>query len=95
MTTIPDGPPEEGAVHLGGDHWYTPIYRDGDWVGIQEWHHNQRDEWCAGWVPFAGAPTRAGTSWDTLSLDPLTLSPSLLCSCGSHGFIRDGAWVDA
>jgi hypothetical protein len=25
----------------------------------------------------------------------LTLSPSLLCSCGDHGFIRDGKWVKA
>ena len=25
----------------------------------------------------------------------MTLSPSLLCSCGDHGFIRDGKWVQA
>lgn len=24
-----------------------------------------------------------------------TLTPSLLCSCGDHGFIRDGKWVRA
>lgn len=29
-------------------------------------------------------------------ISELTLSPSLLCyTCGSHGFIRDGKWIDA
>jgi len=32
--------------------------------------------------------------WTVESLDPLTLSPSLLCrACGDHGFIRAGRWV--
>lgn len=31
--------------------------------------------------------------WQVESLDPLTLSPSLLCRwCGHHGFIRAGRW---
>lgn len=34
--------------------------------------------------------------WDILSVDPLTLHPSLACtSCGHHGFIRNGKWVPA
>lgn len=34
--------------------------------------------------------------WEVISVEPLTLSPSLLCrACGSHGFIRDGKWVPA
>jgi hypothetical protein len=34
--------------------------------------------------------------WTVHCLDPLTLSPSLLChQCGSHGFIRDGLWIAA
>jgi hypothetical protein len=38
--------------------------------------------------------------WTVESLDPLTLSPSILCTtskggCGLHGFIRDGKWVPA
>lgn len=34
--------------------------------------------------------------WDVLSVNPLTLSPSLLCkACGHHGFIRQGRWVPA
>lgn len=38
--------------------------------------------------------------WTVESWDPLTLSPSILCSpdkggCGIHGYIRDGRWVAA
>jgi len=34
--------------------------------------------------------------WDIVSLEPLTLSPSLLCLvCQHHGFIREGKWVPA
>ncbi len=33
--------------------------------------------------------------WQVQSLDPLTISPSLLCHCGDHGFIREGRWVRA
>ena len=32
--------------------------------------------------------------WDVLKLEPLTLSPSLLCRvCGHHGFVQNGRWV--
>ena len=38
----------------------------------------------------------ASVRWTLESLEPLTLSPSLLCRwCGRHGFIRDGKWVPA
>lgn len=33
--------------------------------------------------------------WKVESWDLLTLSPSVLCRCGDHGFIRDGKWVPA
>ena len=30
------------------------------------------------------------------SVDPLTVSPSILCpDCGTHGFVRDGRWLEA
>jgi hypothetical protein len=54
---------------------------------------------CAGFVTFAGEVQREvapeATVWDVLSWDPLTISPSVLCSCGDHGFIREGRWVRA
>jgi Family of unknown function (DUF6527) len=38
--------------------------------------------------------------WQVESWEPLTISPSVLCSldkggCGAHGFIREGKWVPA
>ena len=52
-----------------------------------------------GAVTFDSAVARqvdpARPKWTIESLDPLTISPSLLCQCGDHGFIRDGRWVPA
>lgn len=39
---------------------------------------------------FPGRPL-----WQLIQLEPLTVSPSLLCDCGHHGFIREGEWVPA
>jgi hypothetical protein len=33
--------------------------------------------------------------WQVDAWDPLTLTPSLRCHCGDHGFIREGHWVPA
>ncbi len=33
--------------------------------------------------------------WQVESWEPLTLSPSFLCHCGDHGFIKQGKWVRA
>lgn len=34
--------------------------------------------------------------WQVEAWEPMTLSPSLLCNtCGRHGFIRQGKWVEA
>lgn len=47
----------------------------------------------AGWVNPAYEPTRP--HWTIESEDPLTISPSFLCHCGFHGFVRGGIWVPA
>jgi hypothetical protein len=62
-------------------------------------HQNWAGGDCVGMVTFAGDvqskvdPHHA--TWDVQSREPLTISPSVLCSCGDHGFIRDGRWVRA
>jgi hypothetical protein len=63
-------------------------------------HLNPAGEPCAGCVTFDGdvarqiePPTRH--MWQVEQADPLTISPSVLCQCGDHGFIRDGLWVPA
>jgi len=46
-----------------------------------------------GWVPVK---PMWPDGWDLVQLEPLTLSPSLLCrACGHHGFIREGRWLPA
>lgn len=56
-------------------------------------HRDKRtpDEWCIGGFQWRG---KTGPNWTLVSLDPLTVTPSIHClSCGDHGFIRGGKWV--
>lgn len=46
-------------------------------------------------VPVAHEAGLRGPFWTVESWDPLTLSPSLLCHCSDHGFIKEGKWVPA
>lgn len=53
---------------------------------------------CTGAITFAGEVQRCvepnKTTWDVVSWEPLTISPSVLCpEHGDHGFIRNGKWV--
>jgi len=54
---------------------------------------------CMGSVTFASETAKKVSpdtaTWDVESWAPLSLSPSILCSCGDHGWIRDGRWVPA
>lgn len=74
-------------------------------VGIIDWHLRPDGIRCGGSVGFCH-PTNPSEresqrpTWTVESLDPLTLSPSILCApdkggCGSHGFIKQGRWVEA
>ena len=31
--------------------------------------------------------------WTVVSWEPLTIVPSVLCGCGDHGYVTQGAWV--
>jgi hypothetical protein len=46
-------------------------------------------------VPEAFELVGGRAVWQVQSWEPLTVSPSLLCHCGDHGFIREGKWVPA
>lgn len=54
-------------------------------------------DWCMGGITLdvPAAEGLSGARWQVQSMAPLTVSPSLLCQCGDHGFIRDGKWVPA
>lgn len=72
---------------------------DVDRWGLIIFHTDPSGQDCAGFVTLTGDVQRRvapnATTWTVESWDPLTLSPSVLCSCGDHGFIREGRWVRA
>lgn len=63
-------------------------------VGYQHPHPTKGAPFvCSGYAPLK---PQTDDGWDLIALEPLTISPSLLCNaCGHHGFIRDGKWVPA
>lgn len=92
----------EGVAAIG--HGVTirlTIWRGHDPAGLVE-QHDRADGGgrCQGSIMFAlpgVAEAFPGVSvWQVESLEPLTLSPSLLCTrCGHHGWIRGGRWEPA
>src|SRR6266403_2754391 len=68
--------------------------------GATIYHDDPQGRPCVGFVTFSGdvqrliEPNRPNV-WDVISWDPLTISPSVLCSCGDHDFIREGRWIHA
>lgn len=111
-TYDPDAVPGRVDLTLGDDHfaefygWYpdrnlNPQYAafpDADRIGVIYYHKRpDNGKWCSGAIMFSTAPAPlTGLRWTLESLDPLTVSPSLLCQrCGDHGFIRNGKWVRA
>jgi hypothetical protein len=83
--------------------WSKTFDKDGNWIGILEWHECQdaqntgEDGRSAGGVYFTNAsPDLKGPRWTLVNEAPITISPSILCrSCGNHGFITNGKWVPA
>lgn len=91
-------------IDLGNGHVAEWEEHNGDpRAGLYHYHPcGDRAGACAGWITIAdGAWEREFAvgeipTWTIEALEPLTLSPSLLCrSCGSHGFIQSGKWVKA
>lgn len=71
---------------------------DGPRVGLIESHRSPEGRECGGQVLFdvpENKDLRPGPRWTVESWSPLTLSPSILCSCGHHGWIREGQWIPA
>lgn len=61
-------------------------------------HKTPSGEYCEGAITFDGPVLREvfnGPFWTVESWEPLTLTPSLRCHCGDHGFITNGKWVRA
>jgi hypothetical protein len=68
--------------------------------GVNVEHKKPDGSACMSFATFDGEAQRkidpATPKWTVESMEPLTLSPSLLCRlCGDHGFIKQGKWVRA
>lgn len=88
-------------IDLGHGHIAKPTQNmAGEHLGYVIDHPNAADpsKQCGGAVYLEGksGPYGGRAEWKLESLDPLTLSPSVLCSvCGDHGFVRGGSWLPA
>lgn len=66
-------------------------------------HYRPDGVLCEGSITFDGEWQRQNNAsgnfthplWTVEKWEPLTVSPSILCECGDHGFIREGKWVRA
>ena len=90
--------PPDDAIDIGYDHKIVLRQFEGETAGLDYWHRRPDGSWCKGWVDFEGSAWVRGFNgavegWTVVKLDPLTLTPSLLCRiCGDHGYITDGKW---
>lgn len=92
MAADPGGPVSEFVdprpwIEVGSGHriWLAD---DGT---VASWSHPRPDG-----SSHEVAPITRST-WTVVAVEPLTLSPSLYCDpsrggCGTHGFVRNGAW---
>ena len=91
-------------IDLGDGHTIEFSSYEGDHrAGAIVTHKKPDGETCESFISFRGRAWAtqfkdglAEGSWDLVSDDPVTLSPSLACRvCGDHGFVREGRWVRA
>jgi hypothetical protein len=90
----------EQRLDIGGNHVLVLVTPDGssEPSGADVEHLRPDGKPCIGWVAFDVAAHEflpAERKWQVESWEPLTLSPSLLCGCGDHGFVRSGRWAAA
>ena len=85
-----------GVIDIGHDVKIMFTTRQGrdDCIGLIESHRALDGRECGGSVTFdvSGTEGLPGPRWKLYSLDPLHIEPSILCSCGHHGWIREGRW---
>ena|ERR1035437_6435042 len=93
----------EPLIDIGNGHSIRFAEYNGEKrVGLTDYHKRPDGSNCAGWISFEGRAWANAfkdvpiPTWKVLQLEPLTLSPSLLCrTCGDHGYITNGKWVKA
>ena len=91
---------ETDYTDIGFDHSIKfTSYKDDIHAGLNVKHKRPDGADCSGFITFEGSAWAKEFEnpvvWQVQSWEPLTISPSLLCGCGDHGFIREGKWVPA
>lgn len=89
-------------LDLGHDHRLRFSQYENGVVGAIVEHLNPDGQPCSGAIMFDVpeahvfiAKDRPRPLWTVQSWEPLTLTPSVLCSCGDHGHIQEDKWVPA
>jgi hypothetical protein len=89
-------------LDLGDGHWLDWSTYKGKRCGGVIYHTSDKTESgiCSGafWISdeYHKDCGRTGPVWSLSgTFEGPTLSPSFLCHCGDHGFVRDGKWVRA
>lgn len=81
-------PEARSRREIGYGHSYELVGEPPE--GLIEHHRNDAGRPCEVWVPFQGEG-----AWQVVSLVPLTLRPSIVCTndgCTAHGHIRRDMW---
>lgn len=81
---------------IGHEHYisYLYSYKNHDLtVGVIVRHIKPDGKYCDGAARWRHYESETGVLWTLESENPLTISPSLLCHCGDHGFIKQGKWI--
>jgi hypothetical protein len=90
----------ERRIDIGDSHVLVLITPPGatEPTGVEVEHLTPAGKRCMGWISLdvaRNADLPEARKWQVQSWDPLTLSPSLLCGCGDHGFVRGWRWIPA
>ena len=83
--------------YLDDDHAVQGFYKDGVLFGLDESHWDKKERrWCGGYVSLRDEKAWKKSGHTVIEENPWHVEASLGCNtCESHGFIRDGKWVEA
>ncbi len=90
----------EQRIDLGHNHIATLVTPEHGThpTGMDVEHLTPDGKPCTGWIAL-DVPEHerlpVERKWQVESWEPITVSPSLLCGCGDHGWVRAGKWVPA
>lgn len=87
--------PEKGDIDLGSGVWLRWTQCKGEErSGALIFHKKDDGKLCWGSISLKNDPDAATRdTWEfNGNFEKPTLTPSVLCSCGLHGYVTDGIW---